>query len=72
MLTSGEETLEKSSKLEVKRLITDGLLLIHHIGFGNSGVILTWNVSFQSGASSTYTNMSTRAMTAPLWSLADV
>ena len=62
MPISGEETLARSIKSEVRRLITDGLFLFHHTGFGSLGVISTWNVSFQSGASSIYTNMSTRAM----------
>ena len=72
MLISGEETLAKSIKSEVRRLITDGLFLNHHTGFGSLGVISIWSVFSQSDASSTSTSMSTRAMIAQLWSLADV
>ena len=72
MLISGDETLARSIKSEVRKLITDGLFLIHHTGFESSGVISMWSVFSQSDASSTSTSMSIRAMITQLWSLADV
>ena len=56
MLISGEETLAKSIKSEVRGLITDGLFLIHHTGFGSSGVTSIWSVFSQLDASSVTTS----------------
>src|ERR1700734_3533374 len=72
MLMSGDGTQERSIRLEIIGLITDGLLLIQSFGSGSFAVILTWSVFFQSRALSTSTNMSIKAMIVLLWSLGDV
>src|ERR1700678_464344 len=72
MPISEDGTLERSIKLEVMRLIIDGLFLIHPSGFGSFAVISIWSVSSQSRQLNISTSMSTRGMIALLWSLANV
>src|SRR5882757_8342 len=72
MPISGEEIQGKSLRLEGRRLIIAGSFLIHVFGYGSLAVISIWSVFFQSRQSSTSTSMSTRVMTAPLWSLENV
>src|SRR5271156_444500 len=72
MPISGDGTQERGISLEIIGLIIDGSLLIQSFGSGSSAVISIWSVFFQSKASSTFTNMSIKAMIVPLWSLEDV
>src|SRR5271156_1623464 len=72
MPISGDVIQERSTRLEIIGLIIDGLFHFQSFGSGNSAVILIWSVFFQSRDSSTYTNMSIKAMIILLWSLEDV
>ena len=68
MLTSGDETQEKSTRLEIMRLTIIGWFLIYASGFGFFTVISTWSVYSLSRQSSTSTSMSTRVIIAQQWS----
>ena len=68
MPISEDVTLERHMRLEVIKSTIDGLFPIHASGSGGFVVISTWSASSQSRPSSTFTNMSTKVMIAPLWS----
>src|SRR5271168_1396472 len=69
MPTSGDVTLERRSRLESMRSITEMLFPFHAFGFGSFVVISTWSASSQSRQSSTSTSMSIRVTIAQQWSL---
>ena len=69
MPTSGDETQERSIRLEIIRLIIVGWFLIHTFGFGFFAVTSAWHVFSLSRQSSISTSMSTRVMIAQQWSL---